>query len=120
MKIGIDSVEVERMEKLINERKNLEKIFSSHELNNIKNCSHSSQRASGYFAVKEAFSKALGTGFNGEFSLIDICVCYNKNGAPQIQQTDVVVGLLKKYGFSKCEISITHTKTVATAICVLE
>ena len=120
MKIGVDSVEVKRIEKILKLRKNLEKIYSKTELDNIYNCKHSSQRASGYFAVKEAFLKAIGIGINGEISLSDISISYTENGQPFINNTEKIKNLLMKYGFSDCEISITHTKDLVTAVCLLK
>lgn len=119
MKIGIDSVEVKRIKKLFSSRTNLEKIYSKTELENIYKCANFYERASGYFAVKESFVKALGIGFNGEIALNDICVCYESNGAPKIELTEKIKNILLKYGFNNCEISITHTKDMASAICLL-
>ena len=119
MKIGIDSVEVKRIKKILKTRKNLEKIYSKSELTNIFNCKHSFERASGYYAVKEAFLKALGTGFNGEIGLNEISVSYLKNNSPIIELTNKIKKLLEKYSFSGCEISITHTSKIATAVCLL-
>lgn len=119
MKIGIDSVEVKRIKKMFSRHKNLEKIYSKTELENIFNCAHSFLRASGYFAVKEAFLKALGIGINGEIALNKICVIYSNLGAPQIEMNIEIKDILLKYGYSNCEISITHTDKIASAICLL-
>ena len=119
MKIGIDNVEVKRIENIFNNHNDLDKIYSLSELENIKNCKHSYLRASGYFAVKEAFLKAINIGIYSEIPLNKICVCYNQNGAPQIEMNEEIKNIFKKYNFSNCEISITHTQEIATAICLL-
>ena len=119
MKVGIDSVEVKRIKKLLDKHNNLDKIYSNAELNNIYACNHSYLRASGYFAVKEAFLKALGIGINGEIKLNEISVAYTNLGAPQIEMSEQIKNMLNKYNFSSCEISITHTTEIATAVCIL-
>ena len=119
MKIGIDSVEVKRIKKLFSRHNNLEKIYSKTELENIFNCAHSFLMASGYFAVKEAFLKALGIGIFNEISLNQIIIEYNVDGSPTIKKTPQILDILEKYNFSDVQISITHTKKISTAVCLL-
>ena len=64
------------------------------------------------FAAKEAFSKALATGIRG-FSLNEISVLRDGLGAPYIKLSGKALEAAKGLRF---KVSITHTKTVASAI----
>ncbi|MDR2105238.1 MAG: holo-ACP synthase [Deferribacteraceae bacterium] len=65
----------------------------------------------GRFAAKEALSKALGTGI-GRLAFTDIEVLPNEFGQPALT--------VRGYNFSKCELSISHSKGYAVAVCILE
>ena len=105
--IGIDIIEVERIKRLINEKDNfLTRNFSDAEL---ALCAKPESIA-GNFAAKEAFAKALGTGFRG-FSLRDVEVLRDELGAPYI---------LFRGERIKARVSISHTKTTAAAVAVIE
>ena len=119
MKIGIDSVENLRFEKIIKKQLNLEKIFSFEELENIKKRKNPFVQASGYFAVKEAFLKALGVGIFNSIALNEISVEYCENGSPRLKMTPKIKKILKSFDFENVEISITHTKKISTAVCLV-
>lgn len=69
----------------------------------------------GNFAVKEAFSKAIGTGIR-DFGFKDVEVLREEGGKPYI----VLGGKLKKKQFRKIHCSISHDGDYATAIVLLE
>ena len=119
MKIGIDCVEIKRIKKLM-KHKSLEKVFSRQELENILTCKHSYQRASGYFAVKEAVLKALNIGLYNGLSLNKICVIYNSAGAPILEITPELNQIMQQQNLNQVEISITHTKKQAVAVCIMQ
>ena len=104
--IGIDIIEIERIEKLLSSKENfLSRNFTEAELEfNSK-----PQSTAGNFAAKEAFAKALGTGFRG-FGLRDIEVLRNDLGAPYI---------LFRGGKINAHISISHNRTTAVAVVIL-
>jgi holo-[acyl-carrier protein] synthase len=65
----------------------------------------------GRFAAKEAISKALGTGI-GKVGFTDIEILPDESGQPKLT--------VRGYAFSKQEISISHSRDYAIAVCVLE
>lgn len=76
--IGTDLVEIRRMRDMMDRHRGLERIFTKNEL------AHAKDRAdvlAGTFAVKEAVSKAFGTGFFGA-EPYEIEVLRNEKGAP--------------------------------------
>jgi len=62
--IGIDIVELSRFESFLQKRNALKKFLSDKEILLVT----SSQTAAGFFAAKEAISKALGTGIGEKCS----------------------------------------------------
>lgn len=59
--IGIDVVQVERMERLITRPGFLRRVFTTEEGAYIRASKHPAQTAAGLFAAKEAIAKAMGT-----------------------------------------------------------
>ena len=120
--IGIDTVSISRMEKLIRARgeRFLRKIFSDNEIGEgmrrIKNAPFFAAR----FAAREAFVKALGTGFVRDISFRDIAVRKGDGGRPELSYSERMEKLLKARGIERCHVSITHDGDNAQAIVILE
>ena len=94
---GIDIVENYRIKKLLLKKKSnfKNKIFTNNEIiycekkSNITNC------YSKRFAAKEAFVKALGTGFRKNINFKDIEVLKNHYGKPYILINKKVINKIK-------------------------
>jgi len=71
------------------------------------------------FAAKEAFGKALGTGFAG-MVLRDIMVVSHPNGRPELHVEGTAMDALKKNGANRIHLSLTHERDNAAAVVVLE
>ena len=69
--------------------------------------------------LKEAFSKALGTGFRGAVNFSDISILNNELGAPYIQLSGKLAVQIKNQGL-KCHVSISDTDSSAMAMVVIE
>jgi len=113
--IGIDIIKITRMEQLI-ERfgdKALKRFLSSDEIELIK----SSKSAAGFWAAKEACSKALGTGIGSECSFFDIKIYKNARGAVFIALSKRIV---EKYKIRQSALSITHDGDYAIAVVTLQ
>jgi len=110
--IGLDIVRVNRIEKLKNNKKFINKIFDDYEKNYIEKKKNSSETVAGFFACKEAISKAIGTGI-GKTSWKDIKIRHDSNGAPY--------GILHLFSGSEVyvDLSITHEKDYALAVAYL-
>ncbi|MFO7888023.1 MAG: NAD(P)H-hydrate dehydratase [Eubacteriales bacterium] len=111
--IGLDIVKISRIEKLKDKKKFIDKIFDENEKNYMKKKKYSSQTIAGFFASKEAVSKAWGTGI-GKTSWKDIKIRHDLNGAPYailkiLDNSEVYVNL-----------SITHEKKYASAVALLD
>ncbi len=112
MNIGIDSVEIARIEKSLEIKGFLEKVFSAEEIVFFMSRNMRAESIAANFAAKEAFSKALGTGIRG-FSLCEISVLRDELGAPYLKLSGKALEAAAGLSF---KVSITHTQTVATAI----
>ncbi len=113
--IGIDIIKTSRMNRLM-ERfgdKALSRFLSEDEILLVKN----HKTASGFWAVKEACSKALGVGIGAECSFFDIVISKTKKGAPIISLSDK---LIEKFNISDTSVSITHDGEYAIAVVAIE
>lgn len=99
--IGIDILEVKRIGKAIKNKRFLDKVFTKQEQEYIKGHGVMAETATGLFCAKEAIIKAVGEGH-----LIDYEILHKENGKPFVANHEYL------------EISISHCKNYATAICV--
>jgi len=113
--IGIDIIKTTRMERLIERfgEKALKRFLSDDEIELIKKPS----TAAGFWAAKEAFSKALGTGIGSECSFHDIRIYKETKGAPKIALSRRIV---QKFNILNSALSITHDGEYAVAVVAIE
>ena len=105
--IGVDIIENKRIEKSIKNRNFIKRIYSSKELIESEKINNKVSFFSKRFAAKEAFSKALGTGFSKGISLNEIIVMNEKNGKPFIKLKGKTLMLIKKKFKNKIKISLS-------------
>lgn len=117
MKIGIDLVDVARFENMGEKTK--ARIFTESEIAFCTTRKNFAQHFAGHFCAKEAVMKALGAGLD-EIPFNDIEVCHKQSGAPYVVLSGIALAHAKKLGLENFEISISHTATQATAICIAE
>ncbi len=118
-KVGIDVLEVKRMEDYVKRELPMEKIFTEYEIEYIKKVAKSYTRMAGIFSAKEAFLKATGVGVKNGISLLEVEVKHEKNGRPYLNLIGKAKDTFDKMKFKNCDISISHTDNIATAICIL-
>jgi len=113
--IGIDIIKTSRMERLIERfgEKGLQKFLSHEEIKLVK----SYKTASGFWAIKEAFSKALGTGIGKQCSFHDIKIYKSNLGAPQLALSKKIV---ENFKIINASISITHDGEYAIGVVALQ
>ena len=80
--IGVDLVKNQRIKQSIKKKGFIEKIFSKKEIVYSQKTSNKVNFFAKRFAAKEAFSKALGTGFRGGISFKKIEILNDKMGKP--------------------------------------
>jgi len=119
--IGVDICNVKRFERLTENNSFINKIFTENE---IIYCNSRKRKKSEVFAVrfaaKEAFAKALGTGFRKGISLKEIEIKKDELGKPSI----VLYGNTKDFFESQVGgtiyLSLSHEKETAIAMVVIE
>ncbi len=93
---GVDIVENKRINKLIDDKKFIKRVFTNKEIRFSKNIKNKTNYYAKRFAAKEAFVKALGTGFRNNINFSDIEVINNKLGKPKINISKKVRDFIKK------------------------
>ena len=118
---GIDIIEVSRirsvMERDIGFR---EKIFTPGEIAYCETKKHKYENYAARFSAKEAFLKAIGTGWRFGIRFADIDVYHDEYGKPLIKLTGKAEQLAKDERISKIHVSLSHLKEMATAIVIVE
>ncbi len=94
--IGVDIIKNKRIHSLIKNENFLNRIFSKYELLISKKSKNKISYFSKRFAAKEAFAKALGTGFRNGLNFKDIEIINNKLGKPSYLINTKIKNLIKK------------------------
>lgn len=117
--IGIDLIEIKRIEKAIKRRGFLERYFTEKEIEMFKSHLMNPQKIAGNFCAKEAIVKMFGTGFRN-VKLSDLEVLRDESGKPTITLYSGAKSLGKSLGIESIHISITNTAEHATAVAIGE
>jgi holo-[acyl-carrier protein] synthase len=117
--LGIDIVEIARIEEMLARWQNqfVARVFTAEE---IALCESRANRAASFaarFAAKEAFSKALGTGVDKDFSWKDFAVAHQSNGSPKPLLSERLAERLRDV---QIHLSLSHSDHYATAVVILE
>lgn len=119
--IGTDIVEVDRIAAKIEKGQGFrELVFSPVEIAYCEKQANKYESYAARFAAKEAFLKALGTGWAGsgaEFNEIEIR--NNEAGKPEIHLTGKARQLLSQRQIASVLVSLSHVKSVAMATVVI-
>lgn len=120
--IGIDIIEVYRIsETLARTPRFVERVFTDKERAYCEaKGAASAQSFAARFAAKEAFLKALKTGWRGKITWRDIEILNDEQGVPNLTVTGEAEEILKKTGANKIHLSMSHTTDHATAQVILE
>ena len=118
--IGVDVVALDRIEALCacRPKQFAERIFTEKEREHFLP-QPAIARIAARFAVKEAVSKALGTGI-GKIAWQDIETVNTASGQPQVNLYGQAAILAAEKGVKNVHCSISHEKTVAVAMIILE
>lgn len=113
--IGIDLVKISRI-KNFQERfgdKSLKKFLNPDEIRLAK----STNTVAGFWAAKEAISKALGLGISKECGFFDIRLYKDDNGKPYFKLSK---RLIERFEILDMDLSITHDNDFAVAIAYIQ
>ena len=120
--IGIDIVDVARIDRLLHEYggRFVERVLAPVERTAYARSSRPSWFIANRFAAKEALSKALGTGVRFPVTLHAISVTSNEAGKPAFEFHGALPAYLAGRNISRHHLSLSHEKGLACAMVVLE
>ncbi|OFW56636.1 MAG: holo-[acyl-carrier-protein] synthase [Candidatus Solincola sediminis] len=114
--IGIDLVEIARIERAITRHDNfVSRVFSSRERERCERSSRPGRRYAACFAAKEAASKALGTGVRG-FGLREVEMLEDELGRPILVLSGKAGETAERRGITEIMVSVSHSGELAVAI----
>ena len=93
---GVDIIKNSRINSSIKIKGFLNRIYTKKEIQQGKKIKNKINFYAKRFAAKEAFVKAIGTGFRSEINFIDIEIKNYKNGKPYILLSNKLKNFLKK------------------------
>ena len=121
--IGVDIVENKRIKKSVQNPLFKKRVYTPKELKQSKTVNNKVGYFSKRFAAKEAFSKALGTGFRMNLNFKDIEVINDKMGKPYYVKNKKITKIIQK-NFKiknfKCFLSISDEKNYSTAFAIIQ
>lgn len=118
--IGTDITEVPRMAKSIENKAFLAKVFSDGEIAYCERKANKAESFAARFAAKEAFFKALGTGWRGGMAFHEVEVECDELGKPEIKLSGKTKESLQNRNIKSIHLSLSHTKESAVAMVILE
>ena len=120
--IGIDIVDIDRINKIDSIDNFVKKILSKNEKRFFKNLKeiHRVKYIAKQFAGKEAIAKAFGTGFTQGIKFSEIEILRDINGKPYFEPVGALKEHLDDLGIAKTHVSLSDEKQYAIAFAVLE
>ena len=119
---GVDIVKNKRIQESLKLKGFVNRIFTKNEIVQSKKIKNKINFFAKRFAAKEAFVKAIGTGFRDNINFIDIEIKNNKKGQPLINlSNNIKFFLKKKFRISKFKIflSLSDEKNYSIAFVIL-
>jgi holo-[acyl-carrier protein] synthase len=119
--IGTDIIEVSRIAKVMERDIGFrDKIFSEGEIAYCEKMRNKYQHYAARFSAKEAFMKALGTGWRDGIRFVEIEVTHDPLGKPLLVLSGKAKELAEKAGMGEMHVSLSHVKEIASAVVVVE
>lgn len=118
--IGTDIAEVSRIAKSIESNAFKEKVFSKMEVLYCETKTNKAENYAARFAAKEAFFKALGTGWRGGMAFNEVEVLNDELGKPTLNLLGKTAEIIQEKNIKMIHVSLSHIKDVAMAMVVLE
>ena len=121
--VGVDIIQNKRIKNSIKNLKFKKRIYSAKELAQSSLSKNKVGFFSKRFAAKEAFAKALGTGFRGNLNFKDIEIVNDKKGKPYYLKSKKISKIIhKNFNIKKynCFLSISDEKDYSTAFTIIQ
>ncbi len=120
--VGTDMIEIERVEESIERygERFLARVFTPEEIAYCQQKRNSAESFAARFAAKEAGAKALGTGISRGVSWKEIEVRRVMGERPTLHWSGRAAERAEAMGIHSVELSLTHSRTVAMAMVMVQ
>jgi holo-[acyl-carrier protein] synthase len=120
--VGMDIQGIKRMELALKRggERFLQRTFTTQEVDYCQKQAKPSQHFCGRFCAKEAFFKALGTGWAKGVKFSEVEIARAVSGKPLLHLNGQTKSIAKKHGIKKIWLSLSHSKDYAAATVILE
>ena len=121
--IGVDIIENKRIKNSLKNTKFKIRVYDNKELKQSNLTKNKVNYFSKRFAAKEAFTKALGTGFRENLNFKDIVIMNDTMGEPYYLITNKITKIIQKRFKVRnfdCFLSISDEKDYSTAFTIIQ
>ena len=119
--VGTDIIEVARVELKLARTEGLKKkLFTGTETAYCESKHRPALHYAARFAAKEAFLKAMGTGWSGGHRFDEIEIINDALGKPELYVHGKVRDFCGEHGVARMSVSLSHVQEMAAAVVVLE
>ena len=121
--IGVDIIENKRIKNSLKNTKFKIRVYDNKELKQSNLTKNKVNYFSKRFAAKEAFTKALGTGFRKNLNFKDIVIMNDTMGKPYYLITNKITKIIQKRFKIRnfdCFLSISDEKDYSTAFTIIQ
>jgi holo-[acyl-carrier protein] synthase len=119
--IGTDLIEVERVADKMEKKQGFkELVFSAGEIIYCEARTYKYEHYAARFAAKEAFLKAIGTGWRNGTAFNEIEIYNDEVGKPEIRFHGLTAKTIADLKLGKIFVSLSHLKTMACAMVIIE
>ena len=121
--IGVDIIENKRIKNSLRNTKFKIRVYDNKELKQSNLTKNKVNYFSKRFAAKEAFTKALGTGFRENLNFKDIVIMNDTMGKPYYLITNKITKIIQKRFKVRnfdCFLSISDEKDYSTAFTIIQ
>ena len=118
---GIDMIETDRVAAKIGKEAGFrELVFSENEINYCEAKANKFEHYAARFAAKEAFFKALGSGWKNGTAFNEVEITNDEAGRPGIILLGATAKTIEAMTIGKISVSLTHLKSMAAAVVIIE
>lgn len=119
--IGTDIIEIHRIEEKLLRTIGLKAdLFTPGEIAYCESKHRPAQHFAARFAAKEAFLKAMGTGWSDGYRFAEIEIVNDPSGRPRLKVNGKVDEFCRARSIAGMQVSLSHVKEYAKAVVVLE
>jgi holo-[acyl-carrier protein] synthase len=119
--VGIDLIEVQRVADKIGKKAGFaELVFSAREIAYCEAKANKYEHYAARFAAKEAFFKALGTGWRNGTAFNEVEIIGDEEGKPEVYLLGKTAATVAAMNPGKISVSLSHLATMASAIIIIE